>query len=117
MRTFKLKGFQVDLIFLGLASIQLAKERVNQRVENGGHFVPENTIEERYYMGLKVHDSEFKKFDLVQIHESLPDYTSRLCIIQKNSDVLLINKFSFAQRLPKINSLIHKKRKNKGFSL
>ncbi|MFN8345050.1 MAG: zeta toxin family protein [Spirosomataceae bacterium] len=42
------KGYEVILIFFWLNSIELAKARVKHRVEQGGHSIPEETIERRY---------------------------------------------------------------------
>lgn len=45
-------GYFVTIIFFWLNSIELAKERVQHRVKNGGHNVPEHVIERRYHKGL-----------------------------------------------------------------
>lgn len=46
------KGYCVNLIFFWLNDVNLAKERVKIRVAEGGHNVPEDIIERRYYRGL-----------------------------------------------------------------
>ena len=46
------KGFEVHLIFFWLASPEAAITRVAQRVQEGGHNVPRDTIIRRYYVGL-----------------------------------------------------------------
>jgi predicted ABC-type ATPase len=46
------KGFQVQLIFFWLKSPETAITRVAQRVQEGGHNVPQNVIIRRYYTGL-----------------------------------------------------------------
>lgn len=43
-KKFKDSGFEIQLIYLVLDSIEEAKKRVAIRVQNGGHFVPENEI-------------------------------------------------------------------------
>lgn len=53
LKQAKQKGYQVHLIFFWLNSIELAKERVQQRVQNGGHNIPTNVIERRYISGIK----------------------------------------------------------------
>jgi predicted ABC-type ATPase len=40
------------LVFFWLSSEDLAIERVNQRVKEGGHFVAAETIRRRYFSGL-----------------------------------------------------------------
>jgi predicted ABC-type ATPase len=49
----KEKGYEVYLIFFWLNSVELAKSRVNQRVEEGGHNIPTDIIERRYKAGIK----------------------------------------------------------------
>lgn len=46
-------GYTVTLVFFWLKSVELAKERVRLRVSEGGHNIPEDVIERRYYRGLK----------------------------------------------------------------
>lgn len=45
-------GYEVHLIFFWLNSIELARERVKQRVQNGGHNIPQEIIERRYKAGI-----------------------------------------------------------------
>jgi predicted ABC-type ATPase len=46
-------GYTVKLIFLWLNSPDIAKERVKKRVSEGGHNIPDEVIERRYYKGIK----------------------------------------------------------------
>ncbi len=46
-------GYKVSLIYIWLSSPQLAIERVAERVKNGGHNIPTDVIERRYYRGVK----------------------------------------------------------------
>ena len=45
-------NYQVTLIFFWLNSVELAKERVKQRVLKGGHSIPPEVIERRYKKGI-----------------------------------------------------------------
>lgn len=47
------EGFNVNLIYLWLPGVELAVERVAQRVKAGGHHVPEPDIRRRYERGRK----------------------------------------------------------------
>lgn len=47
------KGFTVTLLFFWLNSQNLAIKRVETRVREGGHDIPENVIRRRYENGLK----------------------------------------------------------------
>lgn len=46
-------GYRVVLLFFFLQSVDLAKERVAQRVSEGGHNIPSPIIERRYFAGIK----------------------------------------------------------------
>ena len=45
-------GYEVTLLFFWLDSPNMAKERVAQRVAEGGHSIPTETIERRYHNGI-----------------------------------------------------------------
>jgi predicted ABC-type ATPase len=49
----KKKGYSVTLIFFYLSSQDLAVKRVETRVKEGGHNIPEKVIRRRYENGLK----------------------------------------------------------------
>ncbi|QOW10844.1 zeta toxin [Kaistella flava (ex Peng et al. 2021)] len=48
----KLKGYNTILLFFWLNNVELAKERVKIRVEEGGHNIPSDIIERRYLNGI-----------------------------------------------------------------
>jgi predicted ABC-type ATPase len=52
LRELRTQGYQVGLIFLWLESVELAIERVKERVRIRGHNIPEETIRRRYHRGL-----------------------------------------------------------------
>ncbi len=52
-------GYFVTLVYFWLNTVELAKERVKLRVKEGGHNIPEETIERRYKLGL---ENLFKRF-------------------------------------------------------
>lgn len=49
----KERGYTITLLFFWLQSIDLAKERVNTRVSEGGHNIEPKIIERRYKRGIK----------------------------------------------------------------
>jgi predicted ABC-type ATPase len=49
----QLIGYEVVLFFFYLPSADMAKERVKLRVSKGGHNIPTEVIERRYYLGIK----------------------------------------------------------------
>lgn len=46
------KGYEVTLLFFWLQSVDLAKKRVEIRVQEGGHNIPADVIERRYIRGV-----------------------------------------------------------------
>ena len=46
-------GYRIVLLFFWIESPAFAKERVANRVKEGGHNIPEDIIERRYWLGLK----------------------------------------------------------------
>ncbi len=51
LRELQTKGYRVSLVFLWLENVDLAVERVDERVRLGGHSVPEETIRRRFERG------------------------------------------------------------------
>lgn len=44
----KEKGYVIELHYVGVDSVETAKERVRTRTEKGGHGIPDTDIERRY---------------------------------------------------------------------
>jgi predicted ABC-type ATPase len=49
----KQNGYNINLLFFWLQTVELAKERVAKRVSEGGHNIDEDIIERRYYRGIQ----------------------------------------------------------------
>lgn len=67
---FKKNGYKRSMFFLCLNSIEEAKKRVRIRVENGGHFVPDTEIENRFHAGYENLDRFYKDFEQVHLLNS-----------------------------------------------
>lgn len=67
---FRESGYELNLVFFCLDSISEAKRRVQIRVENGGHYVPEHEIINRYNAGYLNLDNNFQYFDNVHLLNS-----------------------------------------------
>jgi predicted ABC-type ATPase len=52
LKEMKALGYEVHIYFLWLRSVDLALERVAERVAAGGHSVPERTVRRRFDRGL-----------------------------------------------------------------
>ena len=47
-------GYNVTLVYIWLNSSELAMQRVAIRVAKGGHHIPDDVIERRYYKGMAI---------------------------------------------------------------
>jgi predicted ABC-type ATPase len=106
---FKKAGYQLDIIFFCLDSVEEAKKRVSIRVENGGHYVPQTEIEKRFFEGYKNLDDHYTEFDNVHLLNSSP-YNQEPEHITTISFGNVIKKSKIPDflklYLPKINSLL-----------
>ena len=53
VRRLQQAGYEFQLLFFWLASPELNIQRVSERVQRGGHHIPEEVIRRRYVAGLK----------------------------------------------------------------
>lgn len=60
VRSWRNHGFQVHLIYFWLPSDDMCVLRVQGRVRDGGHNVPEDTIRRRYKAGLKLFFNQYR---------------------------------------------------------
>ncbi|MFJ6324134.1 MULTISPECIES: zeta toxin family protein [unclassified Rhizobium] len=63
MRDAKAAGFFVGLFYVALESVDLNIERVKRRVQKGGHDIPEDVIERRYWGSLDKLSEALKSAD------------------------------------------------------
>ena len=86
----KEKGYQVTLLFFWLRSQDLAVKRVETRVKEGGHNIPENVIRRRYENGL---NNFFNIFESIVDNWILIDNSGEPyeIIAQKNENEIIIN--------------------------
>lgn len=66
---FKAAGFNIHLMFFSLQSPELAIERVAIRYENGGHYVTNSEVIQRYHDGFTNLNQTFEIFDSIMILE------------------------------------------------
>lgn len=107
---FRKSGYQVHLIFFCLSSISEAKKRVQIRVENGGHFVPEQEIEKRYFEGYANLDNLFAEFEVVHLFDS-SHYNQRPehLVAIENGEIAVCTNFPdfLISLLPKISKAVN----------
>lgn len=67
---FKKTGYTLHMIYLCLDSINEAQRRVKVRVDNGGHFVAEEEIRQRYYDGFENLNANYTYFDIIDVFDA-----------------------------------------------
>lgn len=87
LKAAKLKGYEINLTFLWLSNPKQAVERVAERVKQGGHHVPEETIIRRYYAGLRnLLTCYLPLADSANIMDNSPEESLERLIARKNVD-------------------------------
>jgi predicted ABC-type ATPase len=60
IKRWKNAGYRIEIIFLRLASVQLALRRIAARVKQGGHDVPRADVFRRFDRGRKNFEAAYK---------------------------------------------------------
>lgn len=87
-------GYIVEIHYVGVDSVEIAKERVAHRVKNGGHGIPEIDIERRYSESFKSIKSCIDLVDLVVMYDNT-DCFRRFAIYKNGKKYLISNKLPF----------------------
>jgi len=53
LRKLKARGYRIQLYFLWIPKVELALKRIADRVEMGGHDIPEEVVRRRFHKGLR----------------------------------------------------------------
>ena len=81
------KGYEIRLTFLWLSQPEEAVKRVAQRVKQGGHHVPEESILRRYYLGIKNLVTHYLPLvDEAMIMDNSSEESSKRLIARKNKN-------------------------------
>ena len=89
-------GYEVTLLFFWLDSPNMAKKRVAQRVAEGGHSIPSETIERRYHNGIANHFAIY--IDMVDICYIFDNSEGRKELIaqkERHKDIVIYNNDKF----------------------
>jgi predicted ABC-type ATPase len=87
---FEAEGFETQLYFLYVESMDLCIKRVHKRVLEGGHSVPKHQIIERYKLGLINYDATFQFFDSVVLIDT-SKVENRLLLEIRNKNLVYID--------------------------
>jgi predicted ABC-type ATPase len=60
IKVWRASGYHVSLFFLSLPDVEVAIERVAERVRQGGHSIPEAVIRRRFVVGLRNFETVYK---------------------------------------------------------
>ena len=67
-------GYELQLFYVGVNNPEIAKERIRNRVEKGGHNIADEIVEKRYYESLKNLKQVITKFDEVYLYDNSTKY-------------------------------------------
>lgn len=87
----KQNGYRFTLIFLYLPDVEMAIARVFERVQRGGHDIPEDTIRRRYTAGLENLVNLYLPFaDTWQIYANvMPAYPAQIAFRQMGQEPVI----------------------------
>lgn len=63
-------GYEVVLYYVGVASPQIAKDRVKKRIEQGGHGISDDAVERRYDNSIENFTKIFPVCDRVEVYDN-----------------------------------------------
>ena len=89
-------GYEVTLLFFWLDSPNIAKERVAQRVAEGGHSIPLETIERRYYNGIaNLFTIYIDMVDICYIFDNSEGRKELIAQKERHKDIVIYNNDKF----------------------
>ena len=86
IRKAKVNGFDVSLYYIGLNSVELAKERIQLRMKDGGHGVVDSMIPSRYSQSLNDLKDKILLFDNVYLYDNSNKEFNRILVVE-NKDI------------------------------
>ena len=102
LKAAKAKGYEMSLTFLWLSKPEEAVERVAERVKQGGHHVPQETVIRRYYLGIKnliLHYLPLVDEALIIDNSSSERPISKRLIARKNKNSIEVFKYSIWKKI------------------
>lgn len=66
----KQKGYEIDLIYIGIKDVKLLNDRIAERVKLGEHYIPPKEVKQRYEDSLKLLPGKIRSFDQVEIYDN-----------------------------------------------
>ena len=89
-------GYEVTLLFFWLDSPNMAKKRVTQRVAEGGHSIPSETIERRYHNGItNLFAIYIDMVDICYIFDNSEGRKELIAQKERHKDIIIYNNDKF----------------------
>jgi len=89
-------GYEVTLLFFWLDSPNMAKKRVAQRVAEGGHSIPSETIERRYHNGIaNLFAIYIDMVDICYIFDNSEGRKELIAQKERHKDIIIYNNDKF----------------------
>lgn len=63
-------GYRIEMYYVGLDSVDIAKQRIKARVMRGGHGIPDEDVEKRYVESLRNLSIALHQCDIVTIYDN-----------------------------------------------
>lgn len=102
----KKAGFEVNMLYVGLETLELSVERVKERVASGGHDVPLDKIQSRWP---KSHDNLAKflpKVDNAFVYSNTLPHKRILVALKQNDKIHLLDKEALPEVTKRLEILI-----------
>ena len=88
--------YEVTLLFFWLDSTNMAKKRVAQRVDEGGHSIPSETIERRYHNGIaNLFAIYIDMVDICYIFDNSEGRKELIAQKERHKDIVIYNNDKF----------------------
>ena len=98
VRRAQAKGYRVSVLFFWLQTPELAIQRVAERVQNGGHNIPEDIIRRRYVAGISnLFRLYMREADYWSIHDNSKTVRRQIAHGGVNMETTIIDNSIFTQ--------------------
>ena len=84
----KFLGYEMELHYVGVESVEIAKQRIAYRVAHGGHGIPDADVERRYIESFENLNIVKDKCDLVVLYDNTKSFNR--FAIYRNGDIYTI---------------------------
>jgi len=92
VRRARQQGYRVSIFFFWLRTPELAVERVAERVQHGGHGIPENVIKRRYVAGINnLFNIFMPEVDFWAIYDNTEQPRRKVASCKKGAEIDLFN--------------------------